>query len=194
MHGERQKNLGYKCLHPNSTKIVPATSCSSNDPIHFLSQIFFFWGIFLIFMYAYITGFVVCVSKLLRQMEIGFVKLCLLPCWVLYFLLTFYLSNYCLDETCYFHIWLYTLVFFFWFAVVFLLLLFDTGMVLKRDWTGRSDRFNWEPAFNLVQLWAKTKNDLKTKEIRKPGSSTGESGTGMVEPVNDRLGFFFYFS
>ena len=83
--------------------------------------------------------------------------------------------------------------FFFWFAVVFLLLLFDTGMVLKRDWTGQSDRFNWEPAFNLVQLWAKTKNDLKTKEIRKPGSSTGESGTGMVESVNDRLGFFFIF-
>ena len=83
--------------------------------------------------------------------------------------------------------------FFFWFAVVFLLLLFDTGMVLKRDWTGRSDRFNWEPAFNLVQLWAKTKNDLKTEEIRKPGSSTGESGTGMVEPVNDRLGFFLFF-
>ena len=94
----------------------------------FSLNFFFFWGIFLIFMYAYITGFVVCVSKLLRQMEIGFVKLCLLPCWVLYFLLTFYLSNYCLDETCHSHIWLYSLFFFFWFdAVVFLLLLFDTG-------------------------------------------------------------------
>lgn len=33
------------------------------------------------------------------------------------------------------------------------------------------------------------KKNLKLEKIRKSADSTGEPGIGMVEPVNDRLGF-----
>ena len=98
----------------------------------FLFFKFYFWGIFLIYMYVYITGFVICVPKLLCQMETGFVKLCLLPYWVLYFLLTFYLSNYCLDETCHSHIWPYTLFFVFFFFFGFGVVFFFAAFVWYR--------------------------------------------------------------
>ena len=137
-----------------------------------LSKFFFFFcGIFLIFMYAYITGFVVCVSKPLRQMEIGFVKLCLLPCWVLYFLLTFYLSNYCLDETCYFHIWLYTLVFFFLVCSSFFIsfVWYRHGFKKGLNWSVRSIQLGTSlqsgPVMSKNQKWLKNRGNLKTGQF-----------------------------
>ena len=59
--------------------------------------------------------------------------------------------------------------------------------------TGRSDRFNREPASNLVRLWQKTGNTLKTFKQWKPTGSTWKSEKPEVEPVLDRLGDFHFF-
>ena len=119
-------------------------------------------------MYAYITGFVICVPKLLCQMETSFVKLRLLPCWVLYFLLTFYLGNYCLDETCHSHIWLYTFFFFFLFLVwcsrfFTAFVWYRHGFKKGTKLAGLTGSTGNRPS--IGRLWAKTENDLKLREF-----------------------------
>ena len=56
-------------------------------------------------------------------------------------------------------------------------------------WFKKPDRFNRELAFKLVRLWSKTRNDLKTRKIKKLTGSAGKLGTSKVKLVNDWLGF-----
>ena len=62
-------------------------------------------------------------------------------------------------------------------------------MVLKIG----SDQPVWpvkpEIGLQYSPVMVKTENNLKIGKIRKPAGSIREPGTGMVEPVNDRLGF-----
>ena len=66
-------------------------------------------------------------------------------------------------------------------------------MVLKMDRTGRSNRFNREPASNPVRLWQKIGNTLKTSKQWKLAGSTWKPKKPEVEPILDRLGVFHFF-
>ena len=64
----------------------------------------------------------------------------------------------------------------------------------KSDRTGRSNRFNREPASNPVRLWQKIGNILKTGSTVKTGRFNLKTGKTGSWTGSDRLGdFYFYF-